>query len=440
VAFIQGESNSTASETVSGFQANTDYVVTFAAAQRGNYSHGGQDFRVYLDNTLLGTFRPTSNNYLDYATTTFRTTAGPHTIKFAGLDSSGGDNTAFIDNVRITGSPAPGFGIEWLVTDQLGTPRMVFDKTGALANVKRHDYLPFGEELSSVVGLRSSSPGYSAADGVRQKFTSKERDIETGLDYFGVRYYSSPQGRFTSVDPYDVNLERQDTADQGESQREFSRYISQPQHWNHYTYVLNNPLKFIDPDGRSEDNTFHANLLGQDVTIVVDKKILKQDSNALAKVKESITKAFDKINQANKDKPFTQGQLDSIHRLDNIQVTANRTGAEGMVGNTFYLQFNHATNPNIYVLSGDIMHDSRHAEQAARGLSYNEKTAIPMEMEASTFVLGIIETRGWSNESINGFRQDAAQGHLPPNSGWKDKSTANSRHKVFDRMSDSRKK
>jgi hypothetical protein len=37
--------------------------------------------------------------------------------------------------------------INWLVTDQLGTPRMVFDKTGAPANVKRHDYLPFGEEL-----------------------------------------------------------------------------------------------------------------------------------------------------------------------------------------------------------------------------------------------------------------------------------------------------
>ncbi len=37
--------------------------------------------------------------------------------------------------------------VQWLVTDQLGTPRMIFDQTGALANVKRHDYLPFGEEL-----------------------------------------------------------------------------------------------------------------------------------------------------------------------------------------------------------------------------------------------------------------------------------------------------
>ena len=36
------------------------------------------------------------------------------------------------------------------------------------------------------------------SDGVRQQFTSKERDVETGLDYFLARYYSSVQGRFTS--------------------------------------------------------------------------------------------------------------------------------------------------------------------------------------------------------------------------------------------------
>ena len=237
--------------------------------------------------------------------------------------------------------------------------------------------------------------------------TLKERDVETGLDYFGARYYASTQGRFQSIDPYNINLERQQSDDPGEAEKEFSRYISQPQHWNHYSYVLNNPLKFIDPDGWSEANTFTRNLLGQDVTIVVDKKILKKDADALAKVKESITKAFDKINQAHKDKAFTQEQLDSIHRLDKIQVTPNKTGAEGMVGNTFYLQFNHASNPNIDVLSGNIMHDARHSEQMARGISYGEKNAIPMEMEASSFVLGIIVTRGWSESSIQGFCRDS---------------------------------
>ncbi len=321
----------------------------------------------------------------------------------------------------------------WLVADHLGTPRMVVNKSGSLASVKRHDYLPFGEELYAGTGGRTTGQGYSG-DSVRQKFTSKERDTETGLDYFGARYYASTQGRFQSIDPYNINFERQQSEDPGEAEKEFSRYISQPQHWNHYSYVLNNPLKFIDPDGWSEADTFTANLLGQEVTIILDKKILKKDPDALAKVKEAITKAFDKINQALNDKPFTKEQLDSIHRLDKIQVTPNKTGAEGMGGNTFYLQFNHAANPNTDILSGDIMHDARHGEQAARGISYNEKTAIPMEMEASNFVLGIIVTRGWSDSSIQSFCADSVKGHLKPFSKWKDKSTPQSRQKLFDRM------
>src|ERR1700752_2373048 len=46
--------------------------------------------------------------------------------------------------------------IQWLVTDHLGTPRMIVDQTGTLANVKRHDYLPFGEELFAPDGGRSA--------------------------------------------------------------------------------------------------------------------------------------------------------------------------------------------------------------------------------------------------------------------------------------------
>jgi RHS repeat-associated protein len=121
--------------------------------------------------------------------------------------------------------------IQWLVADQLGTPRMIIDKTGALANVMRHDYLPFGEELIAGQGSRTTGQGYGA-DNVRQKFTSKERDIETGLDYFGARYYASTQGRFTSVDPGPF-------------------VVADPQSWNRYGYVQNNPLKFTDPTGRT---------------------------------------------------------------------------------------------------------------------------------------------------------------------------------------------
>jgi RHS repeat-associated protein len=119
----------------------------------------------------------------------------------------------------------------WLVPDQLGTPRMVATKAGTLASIKRHDYLPFGEELGLVAG-RTTTQGYSQVDNVRQKFSQKERDNETGLDYFINRYYSATQGRFTSVDPLMA-----------------SGLAVDPQSWNRYAHVNNNPLRYTDEDG-----------------------------------------------------------------------------------------------------------------------------------------------------------------------------------------------
>ena len=65
------------------------------------------------------------------------------------------------------------------------------------------------------------------------RFSGKERDAETNLDYFGARYFSGAQGRFTSVDPaYE------------------SEILEYPQTWNRYSYVYNRPLSLTDPDGR----------------------------------------------------------------------------------------------------------------------------------------------------------------------------------------------
>jgi len=96
--------------------------------------------------------------------------------------------------------------------------------------------LPFGEELFAGPGGRTTTQGYSQSDGVRQRFTRKERDVETGLDYFGARYYGSVQGRFTSVDPVALKL----------------KHLNNPQDLNRYSYVANNPLVFFDPDGKEK--------------------------------------------------------------------------------------------------------------------------------------------------------------------------------------------
>ncbi len=112
--------------------------------------------------------------------------------------------------------------------DPLGSVRLVTDGTGN--PVSTHDYLPFGEEIPAIWTMRGAV--YGAADGVSQRFTGMERDSEAGLDFFGARYFSGAQGRFTSPDqPFND----QDASD--------------PQSWNLFSYSRNNPLANTDPTG-----------------------------------------------------------------------------------------------------------------------------------------------------------------------------------------------
>jgi len=158
-------------------------------------------------------------------------------------------NGSTLSNVKFS-SGSSGAKIQWLISDQLGTPRMVLDQTGSLAAMKRHDYLPFGEELFAPSSGRTATQGYASGDGVRQQFTSKERDNETGLDYFLARYYSSMQGRFTGVDPQNIVFEKEHGRNAQERSRILQSYLVQPQNWNRYAYTRNNPLAYTDPNGR----------------------------------------------------------------------------------------------------------------------------------------------------------------------------------------------
>jgi RHS repeat-associated protein len=149
--------------------------------------------------------------------------------------------------VEYGGTPPAASGTLYLTQDHLGSTRLVTNSAGC---VGAHDYLPFGEEIPSTFG-RGSVPCYGQTD-TAVKFTGKERDAETGLDYFGARYFSGAQGRFTSPD---APFNDQDP--------------SNPQSWNLYSYGRNNPLAFIDPDGTTTCDA-NGNNCHDDVTVSGD--------------------------------------------------------------------------------------------------------------------------------------------------------------------------
>lgn len=118
--------------------------------------------------------------------------------------------------------------VSYTTSDHLGSPRILTDENGD--TISRRDFHPFGEEI--YIAERIAALGYHS-DDVRQKFTGYERDDETNLDFAQARYYAGLQGRFASPDLV--------FADQD---------IAIPQSWNMFSYVRNNPLAYIDPQGR----------------------------------------------------------------------------------------------------------------------------------------------------------------------------------------------
>jgi RHS repeat-associated protein len=108
-------------------------------------------------------------------------------------------------------------------TDPLGTRRILADATGKVQQTCQS--LPFGNGESC------------PATPTEQLFTGKERDTESGNDYFDARYYSSAMGRFMSPD-----------WSAKEEPVPYSK-LDNPQTLNLYSYVVNNPLTQIDDDG-----------------------------------------------------------------------------------------------------------------------------------------------------------------------------------------------
>lgn len=186
----------------------------------------------------------------------------------------------------------PGTGIKYTTSDHLGSPRAVTNASAGV--VSRHDYMPFGEEVGSGVGGRTPAMGFSVSDGLRQKFTSKERDIETGLDYFDARYYASSQGRFISADEFSGGpSELYRFAETASENPTFYADLANPQSLNKYQYCYGNPLSFADPTGhhgvaqpsRAKKTTLSENL--KEGARQVGKTVLRTINGAASALSEN---------------------------------------------------------------------------------------------------------------------------------------------------------
>jgi RHS repeat-associated protein len=112
--------------------------------------------------------------------------------------------------------------------------------------VGRLDYQPFG--------------GVGASSGTTDKYTFLGKDSDFGLHYFGARWYDASTGRFAAPVPVPGRL-------------------GAPESLNRYSYGLNNPNKFQDPDGELVDTILDVGFIGYDVYRIVADNVIGQKGN-----------------------------------------------------------------------------------------------------------------------------------------------------------------
>ena len=163
------------------------------------------------DFDYAGTFHPGSPTTSSTVTHVYQS-AGVKTIAVRYTDNDNQAGNIYTFQVTISG-----INRYYYAKDHLGNIRQTWDKNGNIAAAQ--DYYSYGEILRS----------YNASSGFENyKFTSKERDAESNLDYFGARYYESLTGRWMSADPL------------GRLYPNLSPYC----------YVSANPLRLVDPTGK----------------------------------------------------------------------------------------------------------------------------------------------------------------------------------------------
>ncbi|MNK31436.1 tRNA(Glu)-specific nuclease WapA precursor [compost metagenome] len=131
----------------------------------------------------------------------------------------------------------------WVHPDHLGSGSVITNQNGLTTNW--YEYMPFGETL-----MEQNSGEYNNV----YKYNGKELDEATQLYYYGARYYDPNTSVWLSVDPLAIYHPVNETEFYGDGQHNGGVYYSG--NLNPYIYTYQNPIKYIDPNGKQVDFNF----------------------------------------------------------------------------------------------------------------------------------------------------------------------------------------
>jgi RHS repeat-associated protein len=192
-------------------------------------SNGGVSYSYDAENRLLTTAGVTytydgdGQRVKKSSGTLYWTGTGSDTLSESNLTGTIQKEYIYFNGKRVARRDVPGTPtVKYYFSDHLGSASVITNNTGTMPPLEESDYYPYGGEIA-----------VSGSDSNRYKFTGKERDSESGLDNFGARYDASSLGRFMSADP-----------------GRLTKHLIDPQGLNRYGYTRNNPLAYVDPDGK----------------------------------------------------------------------------------------------------------------------------------------------------------------------------------------------
>jgi RHS repeat-associated protein len=209
------------------------------------------------------------------------TGVGPDAIQESDLAFGALERYVFFGGKRIARRLWTG-AVQYYFADHLGTSRVVTNATGG--QLDDQDFYPYGAIV----------PGGTSTSGQNYKFTGKERDGESGLDYFIARHYGSNWGRFLQADEFTGGpVDAFSTSDPLPPGPLPYGDITNPQSLNKYAYTWNNPLAYTDPDGHFLDfivdigftvvsaSAVVADVITQSDQLETDVKALAADAAAI---------------------------------------------------------------------------------------------------------------------------------------------------------------